>query len=213
PKPLGEAVELVFKYGLPTLRQLEVVHGSVAVAEAAVKQLVAFPQIVWHGYDELDEDEASEIGQKGLESRGYMTIRQVGHLLWRVPVAVEQRLRAQLVALLEKARDPEGRLWRAAQSLDVILNGRAAVERSGFGSNHPGDVHLGELVYAWDDPDWVASRVIKKLATLKPADREGFDIQIAVVGGRKTLAASRNGTAAFKKDQAQSIADQLSLCA
>jgi hypothetical protein len=209
--PLAEAVEGLFKYGRQTLRTLEIIHGSTAVAEAAVKQLASYPMIVWHGYDELDEKEARKIGQTGLESRGYMTIRQLGHLLWRVPVAVEKKLRAELVKVLDKARDPEGKLWRAAQALDVILNGRAAVER--FGSNFNGALHLSDLVHAHDDPDWVASMVTTKLKTLRPADREHFDIQLAVVGGPKVLAALRKGTAAFKKDQAKSIAEQLSLCA
>ena len=209
--PLAEAIEGLFKYGRQTLRTLEILHGSAAVAEAAVKQLAAYPTLVWHGCDKLDENEARAIGRTGLESRGYMTIRQLGHLLWRVPLVVEKRLRAQLREVLEKARDPRGRLWRAAQALDVILNGRAAVER--FGSNFNGDLHLSDLVHAYDDPDWVTSKVIAKLTKLRPADRAGFDIQLAVVGGPKVLAALRKGTAAFKKDQAKSIADQLSLCA
>lgn len=212
PKPLHliEAIEGLFKYGRQTMGVLEIQYGSTAVVEAAVKHLVSLPAIVWHGYDELDEKEARRIGQKGLESRGYMTIRQLGHMLWRVPVAVAKRMRAELVKLLERARDPEGELWRAAQALDVILNGRAAVER--FGSNFNGELHLSDLVHAHDDPEWVAAKALARLGKLKPADREHFDIQLAVVGGPKVLAALRKGTAAFKKDQASSIADQLSLC-
>lgn len=209
--PLAEAIEGLFKYGRQTMWTLEVLHGSEATAEAAVKHLSSLPTIVWHGYDDLDEDEARKLGQSGLENRGYMTIAHLGWVLQRVPVAAEKRLRKQLHALLEKARDPEGKLWRAAQTLDLILNGRKAVEK--WGSKFNGELHLSDLVHAHDDPDWVASMVVAKLATLKPADRAFFDIQLAVVGGPKALAALRKGTAAFKKDQAKKIEDQLSLCA
>lgn len=211
PLPLPEAIAEMFKAGLQTLRPLEIQHGSLAVAEAAVKQLASYPSIVWHSYDDLDEDEAFEIGQSGLASSGGATIRQLGWLLWRVPAAAEKRLRAELATVLEKARDPEGDLWQAARALDMILNGRASVEKHGSSNN--GELHLTDLIYAYDDPDWVASQVTAKLAKLKPADREYFDIQLAVVGGKKTLAALRKATAAFKKDQAKSIEDQLSLCA
>ena len=68
-------------------------------------------------------------------------------------------------------------------------------------------------MHAHDDPDWVAATAIAKLAKLRPADRAFFDIQLAVVGGPKVLAALRKSAAAFKKDQAKKIEDQLSLCA
>ena len=89
-------------------------------------------------------------------------------------------------------------------------NGRKAVEE--WGSNFNGELHLSDLVHAHDDPDWVAAMAIAKLAKLKPADRAFFDIQLAVVGGPKVLAALRKSTGAFK-DQAKKIEDQLSLCA
>ncbi len=209
--PLAEAVEGLFKYGRTTMWTLEVLHGSEATAEAAVKYLTSRPTKAWHSHDDLDEKEARKIGAKGLESRGYMTIAHLGWVLQRVPAATEKRLRQQLRALLEKARDPEGDLWRAGQALDLILNGRKAVEK--WGSNFNGELHLSDLVHAHDDPDWVAATAIAKLAKLRPADRAFFDVQLAVVGGPKVLAALRKSTAAFKKDQAKMIEDQLSLCA
>lgn len=209
--PLAEAIEGLFQYGRQTMWTLEVLHGSEATAEAAVAYLASLPAIAWHGYDDLDEKEARRIGQKGLETRGYMTIGHLACVLWRVPVAVEKRLREQLRGVLEKARDPEGELWSAAQTLELILGGRKAVET--WGSRFNGELHLTDLVHAYDDPEWVGSMTIAKLAKLKPADRAFFDIQLAVVGGPKVLGAMRKATGAFKKDQAKKIEDQLSLCA
>jgi hypothetical protein len=202
----------VFKYSSSSLLALELTHESAAVAEAAVKFLTGLPRNAWtwDDDDDMSDDEAQELGRTGLQSYGYATIRQLAHVLWRVPAATDKKLRGQLAKLLDKVRRPGGELGRTTGTLDVILHGRAAVEKSGRGFN--GTLFLSELVYAADDPEWVAKQAISRLGTIKPADREQFDIQLAVVGGPKVLAKLKASTGAFKKDQAKLIADQLSLC-
>lgn len=67
------------------------------------------------------------------------------------------------------------------------------------------------MIFADDDPAWLAERVAERFAVLEPAHRESFDIQLAVVGGPKVLSLLRKNIGAFNKDQAKRIADQLSL--
>jgi hypothetical protein len=52
-----------------------------------------------------------------------------------------------------------------------------------------------------------------KLTTLRPVDREFWDVQLAVIAGPSVLAALQANTKCFKADQKKSIETQLSLTA
>lgn len=197
-RPLADEAEATLQFGGPhVLHVLEAAYGAEETARVFVEQLASYPVEEWSGGDKL-------------ENYGWAVIRMLYFTLLRVP----PKLRTQLRAMLEKvfAKVSKGtpeEWWRPVQALDVILHGRVGVERSG--KNFNGTLHLRELIFADDDPAWVASQVIGQLKTLKPADREVFDLQLAVVGGDKVLAALKSSVAKFPSDQKKSIAAQLSL--
>jgi len=154
---------------------LEAMHGSEAVAAAAVDFLCACPLATWKHRD-LDES-------------GWNGIRNLGYVLLRVSPATHARLVAKLEALFKKVSAAQGKdWWRPVQALDVILHGRAGVERSG--SSDGSDWY--DLAQARDDGAWVAGRALAALKKMKPADRALFDSQIAFVGGAKVAAAMRD---------------------
>jgi hypothetical protein len=196
---LASEVEIVLQHGGPyVVWLLEAMFGSEPMARAFVERLDSYPVSVW----ETD-------GQ--LENYGWMMIRMFGYTLWRVPASVRTELRGQLEALFGRVSAGLDRpAWsRPIQALDLILHGRVGAERCGRGYN--GKLHLSELHFADDDPAWIAERVLDKLTTLRPADREFWDIQLAVLGGPTVLAALKANTKCFKADQKKSIETQLSL--
>ncbi len=191
---LDEAVEASLKQGGPVF-VLEGLFGSVATAEAIVAALTA-----------------ENLAGGTYENYGPSIIHGLGFMLFRVPAKVRDKLRADLASVLERLRAND-QVWHAGKAIDVIINGRAGVERSGYRfANQPnGYIHFGNLIFADDDPVWLAERIAERFAVLEPAHRESFDIQLAVVGGSKVLSLLRKNIGAFNKDQAKRIADQLSL--
>lgn len=196
PVELPDAVERALRYGGATTHIIEALFGAGATAAAFV--------------DALDAATVDDLCGGKYENYGYATVYQLGWLLWRVPATERDAHRARLAGVLDRLRAAD-KMWRLGRALDVILGGRAGVERHGRGFR--GQLFLDELVWADDDPAWVASMVASRLQTLRPAEREVFDIQLAVVGGPRVLAALRDATARFRKDQQKSIAAQLALCA
>jgi len=197
PPPLDEAISQALRFGgVNIVPVIEALYGSEPAATAFVAALVSAS--------------VADLNGGKYENYGYSVIYMLGHLLWRVPQDVRSRLRGELAGVLDRLQGA-GKLWRGGKALDVILNGRAGVERSARGFE--GKRFLTQHVWADDDPDWVASNVLATLATLRPADREVFDIQLAVVGGPQVLAALRGATDRFPKDQRASIEAQLALCA
>lgn len=177
---------------------VEAQHGSVATAEAFVSALAAYPVTDW-------------FGDNALEKSAWSSLRGLAFTLWRIPADVRTRLRDKLAAIYEQVAAHDPQLWRPGKTLDVLVNGRAGVERNG---RRVGDhLQLSELLHAADDPEWVAKQTIERLATLRAADREQFDIQLAVIGGPKVLAALRDSPTKFSSDQKKSIAMQLTLFA
>jgi hypothetical protein len=169
---------------------LEALFGVSETATAVVDALTAVPTKKW----------ASK-----LDAFGGQAIKGLAFLLWRLPSTERETLRARLEQLSSEHRGDA----RPAKALDVILHGRAGVERSGSGNL--GELHLTDLRHVDDDPAWVAKLVVARLQTLRPADRAIFDLQVGVAGGPKAIAALKAGTAKFPSDQKKSIAAQLSL--
>ncbi len=201
PLSLAEEVKhIMHRGGSYVVFLLEAMFGTEATARAFVKQLISYPTEEWSGGDEI-------------ENYGWMMIKMFAYTLWRVPAKVRVELRGELGKLFERVSKgkPPKEWWRPTQALDMILNGKAAVERCGSGYN--GQTHLSELLYAEDDPAWLATKVTERLATLRPVDGAGWDIQFAVIGGPKVLAALRDNIKRFKADQKKSIEVQLSLVA
>lgn len=168
---------------------LEALFGVSPTAAAVVDALAAVPTKTW---------------ARKLDAFGGQAIKGLAFLLWRLPAKERDALRARLETLYREQSES-----RPAKALDVILHGRAGVERSGSGNL--GQLHLTDLRHVDDDPVWVTTLVIERLQTLRPADRAIFDLQVGVAGGPKAIAALKAGTAKFPSDQKKSIAAQLSL--
>jgi hypothetical protein len=175
------------------LQQLEALCGTVEVAEATVDAIV--------------EAAGDSQAMQALEPWGPAVVRAgLAWMLWRVPAPTRARLRASLERAWGSATQ---HTHRFARSLDVVLHGRAGVERSG--SNFNGTLHLGDLVHADDDPHWAAEMALKRLATLRPADREWFDPQLVVLTGREVLEAFRASEAKFQKIFRPAMTQELAL--
>jgi hypothetical protein len=177
---------------------MEGLFGSTATARAFAAALTA-----------ADPD---DLAGGRYEDYGSGTIPMLGWVLWRVPAKVRTEVRAALAKVLARLR-AEDKVWRVGKAIDLVVGGRAVVERSGarFGNQPNGYLHLGQLPFADDDPPWVAERVAERLKVLRPADRETFDIQLAVAGGPAALATLRANVDRFKKHPAHPAEDQLAL--
>lgn len=177
---LGGAVKKMLEsHNGRVTQQLEVLFGTLPVAEEIVRQIV----------------EAAAKGKVAkFEARGPATLGAgLPWLLWRIPRGDRDRLRASLHEVSERKTGRTGRFDRA---LDVILHGRAGVERSG--SNFNGKLHLGDLKHADDDPEWARDTALKILENLRPADREWFDAQLVVLCGPRLLTAFRASVEKFQ---------------
>lgn len=175
---------------------VEAIFGSVATAEQFVKALEALPDKEWSG-DNL------------LETNGWSVLRGLAFVMWRVPADVRTDLRNRLAKIFERVSQQE--LWRPGKTLDVMLHGRAAVERNGRRAS--GILQFSELLFADDDPVWVAKLVVDRLTTLRASEREQFNIQLAVIGGPTVAAALRDSQKKFSSDQRKAILTQLGLLA
>jgi hypothetical protein len=188
---LSEAVREVLAYGNGrNVQQLEVMFGALPLAEELVAQLANLSEESW-----LARGVAPVIGA-GLR-----------HLLWRVPGADRDRLRGVL-------RGPLASIdlrTSGGKALDVLMSGRAGVERSG--SNLNGALHLGDLVSADDDPEWASAMALAKLEKLRPADREWFNPQLVVLCGKKLLDAFRASVAKFPAEHRKRMTALLALFA
>jgi hypothetical protein len=162
PKPkalaLEKAVADAIRYHTGrTAWQLEVLFGTLPVAEAIVARLAATPEKAW---DKL---------------RGAAPIvRALPWILWRIPAADRVRLLSQLEVVFEGLPSYPG-----VKALDLLLHGRTGVERSG--RTLTGALHLGTLTFATDDPDWARDEALRILSNLRPQDREHFDPQLVVL--------------------------------
>ncbi len=129
-------------------------------------------------------------------------------LQWRVSKAARDRMRQRLLARWELDDD-------CSAELDVLLNGRAGVERSGdrFGNQPNGPIDSSDLAQAHDDPQWALDQWLARLKILKPADRVKVHPQLLVLCGPKAVAATRANFARFRSADKKKNEAYLSLFA
>jgi hypothetical protein len=163
---LEAAIERAFLYGAP-LFLLEAMFDSVQVAEAIVAKLEHAPLASW---------------REPLDRQAPGIIRALGWILHRVPAPARERLRAALERTYERVTEAGSGDWRPARALDVVLHGRAGVERSGGrAANQPdGALFFSDLAFAADDRAWLIDTVTAQLERMRPQDREHFDPQLVV---------------------------------
>lgn len=188
---LATAVKRVLAFGNGRhIQQLEALFGSLPVAEELVTQLAKLPKEGWHA-----------TGIPAVVSAG------LRYLLWRVAGPDRKRLQGTLRATFDAIDAGSS----GGKALDVLLNGREGVERSG--GNFNGELHLYDLVSAEDDPEWACAKALKKLERLRPADREHFNPQLVVLCGKKLLEAFRASVAKFPADHRKRMTELLALFA
>jgi hypothetical protein len=163
---LDAAIDRAFRYGAP-LFLLEAMFDSAPVAEAIVAKLERAPLASW---------------REPLDRQAPSIIRALGWILHRVPAPARERLRAVLEQTYERVTESGSGDWRPARALDVILHGRAGVERSGGrAANRPdGALFFSDLAFVGDDREWLIDTVTAQLERMKPRDREHFEPQLIV---------------------------------
>jgi hypothetical protein len=172
----------------------EVLYDRATVAEISVKFLEDYKSKDWRGGDIDDASDA---------------IQALYFILLRLPEAQRKPLRARLEKLfarLWKAQKEDGP-WRPLKALDTILHGAKGVERSGYRSAE-GDL-FQDLIFADDDPKFVAKHALAVLKRLKPGDWARFDVRIAHLGGAAVKKALKASVTKFRKEQKKMIAVQL----
>lgn len=196
PKPkkpvLQKAVSEALRYRTGwTAQELEVMYGTLPVLEEIVTQLTSAPPAEWRNFD------------RGASA---IILAALPWMLWRVPTADRDRFVTALRTKLEGQR--AGAMYPAAKVLDVVLSGRAGIERSG--RTLTGEIHLGKLVFAHDDPDWIYTSAVAIIEKLRPQDREQFDPQL-VVACPKLLPVFRASVDKFLADQRPRMQARLAL--
>jgi hypothetical protein len=160
---------------------LEAMVGSEKLAEVTVSALEKLPSKAWDG-----------AGGK-LDTYGGDILQALYFVLLRVSKPTRTELRARLEKLYRAGAQYAG--GRPVSALDVILHGRKGVERSGY--RDADDELFQDLIYADDDPAWVAKVALDVLSHLKPGDWAAFDLRMAFLGGPKVMKALKNGLAKF----------------
>lgn len=174
------------------LWNLEAQFGSEAVATAFVNALV--------------KHKAKDFQSKLDRVAG--VIGALHYTLLRVPKKLERALRTKLEAKFKEVEKLD-ELWRPGEELDVMLNGRKGVERSGKDLN--GEIYLSNLQFAVDDPKWGLEELKKQLKTLRPADRAMADPQFGVVLGPAAVKLIKANMARFYKDTRKMSEEALAL--
>ncbi|MCX5743519.1 MAG: hypothetical protein NT062_13580, partial [Proteobacteria bacterium] len=118
-------------------------------------------------------------------------------------------LRAELSAIhAAAAKHGKG---RAVEGLDLAVNGRAGVERSG--DQDDDGVIMNDVEYAIDDLDFVRDRALAFLPKMKSADRSWVSARLAFLGGDDVLAAIAANTKKIHASGREELVLGLSRCA
>jgi hypothetical protein len=177
---------------------LEAMFGSEPVAEAFVASYLELPTEEW--FD-------SPIG-----SWGDAVLSGLGMVLNRTSADTRGRLRGQLESLYQRLREVDGRSV-ARKRLDVILHGRAGLERSG--KRGTGRYFTTDYHWARDDRSWIEEKVLAAASKWTNRDRIWFDAQLAFTGGARVLARLREVSLAniVMADHRKAVSEQLALFA
>jgi hypothetical protein len=195
PKPpkLSEEIKMLLSWGKAwQLWNLEAQFGSEVVATEFVNA--------------LSKCKAKDFQSKLDRVAG--VIGAVHYTLLRVPKKTEAALRAKLKAKFKEVEKLD-ELWRPGEELDVMLNGRKGVERSGKDLN--GEIYLSNIPFAADDPKWALEELKKQLKTLRPADRAVADPQFGVALGPAAVKLLKANLAKFYKDSRKMSEEALAL--
>ena len=129
-------------------------------------------------------------------------------MLLRTEKARASQLREELSAI-HKAMSKGTERSRALKALDLAVNGRAGVERSGY-VNDKG--MLGnDVEYAFDDFDFVRAKALAFIPTMRPADRSWVSGRLAYLGGPDVLEAIAKNVKGVHTSHRDALALDLSL--
>ena len=195
PKPprLAAEIKALLKWGKAwQVWNLEAQFGSEAVATGLVDALMK---------------EKPKAFQSKLD-RVSGIIGALSYTLLRVPAKTAAALRKKLEARFKEVLKL-GELWRPGEQLDLMLNGRKGVERSGVDLN--GELYLGDLQFAHDDAAWALTQLTKQLKTLRPSDRARADPQFGVVFGAKAVKLIRSNLSKFFAENRKAVEAEFAL--
>ena len=136
-------------------------------------------------------------------------LQAIHWLLLRTDAPRARDLRAELSAIhAAAAKHGES---RAIEGLDLAVNGRAGVERSG--EQDDDGVIMNDVEYAIDDLDFVRDRALAFLPKMKAADRSWVSARLAFLGGDAGLAAIAANTRKIHASGREALVLGLSRCA
>ena len=159
----------------------------------------------------LDWLETLPAGNFQTHDLGYYRIpfAEMHFLLLRLSTADRLAAISRLQSLFSDIDTANEKDWyeEAVKLLDVALNGRAGVERSGY---RPDNVNLNAnaMQYIPDDPDWVDEIVLSNLADQKPSDWPTPDARLVFLGSEKLLVEYCAKWKTFRKQDRKKIVAQ-----
>lgn len=168
-------------WGAISLWDVEALAGAAVVAEALIAAL-----------ESLDDDALNEF----CNHRGAQ-IWQLGFVLLRVEASAAAGFRRRLEAVFERARaiypwtfdTPDGSTQgMIARRLDVVLNGAAGAERSGYRIWPGKQLDPSSMVFAVDDPDWVLAQLERWPVDDDPEDYTSFWFRPMYLAGERGIA-------------------------
>jgi hypothetical protein len=148
------------------------------------------------------------VGAFGGEAKG--AILAMHWMLLRTDAPRAKQLREELQAI-HKEMSKGGKRSKALDGLDLAVNGRAGVERSGWTKIH--DMIENDVEYAMDDLDFVRERALAFIPKMRPADRSWVSGRIAYLGGRDVLQAIAKNLKGIHTSHRDALAVELSRCA
>jgi hypothetical protein len=145
------------------------------------------------------ETEAGEWLDGPLETNGVGVAGAIPFIARRLPPAECDALLAASRSALDAARSTAGTGFagQAVRQLEVALDGLPAIDRI-WPAGNPN--RLTGLAYATGGREQVAREAAAVWTSMKPADRQPFDLQLAVLGGEETVRILAQSVGRFHAD-------------
>jgi hypothetical protein len=137
-------------------------------------------------------------------------LRAIHFMLLRTEATQAKKLREEL-SRIHAAASKAGRS-NALSALDVAVNGREGVERSGEREGDD-DLIMDDAEYVLDDPGYVRDKVLAAITKMKPADRGYVSGRLAFLGGDEVFEAIAKNIKRIHSSNRESLAVSLSRCA
>ncbi len=146
----------------------------------------------------------------GAFGRADGALRAIHFMLLRTEAAQAKKLREEL-SRIHSVASKAGKS-SALSAIDVAVNGREGVERSGEREGDAGLV-MNDAEYALDDPGYVREKVLAAITKMKPAERGFVHGRLAFLGGDEVFQAIAKNLKRIHSSNREMLAVSLSRCA